>query len=105
MKMLPPMSLKTAIRAFSLMAVLLFAVHAYPAAAKYPCGDYTDILRTHLQGGYALFMSGSLDNDGALIMMVDTHNGDFIIIGVDNQQRACVLLRGSGLMYFTGEKA
>lgn len=103
--MLLSSKLKQAIRGFPLVACLLFSIWAYPVAAKYPCAKLDETLRIYLATGYALLLSGDLITDAAIIIMVNTKGPEYVILGVDNQQRACILLRGSNLMFFDGSES
>ena len=93
-----------AIRVIPLVACLFFSIWAYPVAAKYPCAKLDETLRIYLSTGYALFLSGELVSDAAIIIMVNTKGTEYVILGVDSEERACILLRGSNLMFFDGSE-
>lgn len=95
-----PSTLKRAVSVLTLTALLLFAVMAYPMAAEYRCEAAKSALPKYMRAGFALFATGEMPRDAAVIVMLNPNNGDWLILGMDNHEMTCQLLRGSRIVFF-----
>jgi len=90
-------NLKRAARALVWAALFIFAAWAYPAEAKYNCAPLKDAIPEILKN-HAILAFAELQNGAAIIMFVNK-SSSFIIIGVDEKEMSCVLMRGDGLRF------
>lgn len=94
--MLPPVNkLTRAIRVLTLIALVFFAVKAYPARAEFECGDHKTALRNLFETGYSYLLTAIDSHANVIQMFVNLKTGVWVQIGVDDKMASCVLMHGS----------
>lgn len=95
-----------AIRVSALVALMLFAVKAYPAAAGLGCGKMDGALRAALQSGFAYVATGAdLKHGFAANLFINLNTGAWKIIGVDKDLNACTIISGADWQWAISKQA
>lgn len=83
-----------------LLVSLLYASIAYPANHNFQCAKSKDVMKKNLLDGYAYFATAT-ENTGFVIQLyINIHNGDWRIVGIDNNLNACNMLQGIEFEFF-----
>lgn len=69
--------------------VLLLTKDAYAICAK-----HKDMALSLMQNGYGFAATAITDQNNVIQLYINTHDGSWIILGVDNDMQACVLVHG-----------
>lgn len=72
-------------------AISLYPVYSYSAQG---CGTLKDNLNAALKAGFAPLFTAITDRALPIIMVVN-RQGDWVILGIDENQDACPLARGT----------
>lgn len=86
--------LTRAIRVCALIALVFYAVKAYPAAAGFGCGKIKPAFLAALSNGYAYLATGAERSGFALNLFLNVNTGQWLVIGVDDNLNACTLMQG-----------
>ena len=83
------------VRIFILLIILLFAGYAYPATSpKFNCAPSSSVMKAALSQGFS-FMATAIAHNGAVVQFfINVRTGDFIMIGIDDNDSACALMTG-----------
>lgn len=82
------------IRFSILIFILLFAISAYPAEHKFRCAPAKEIMLLTLQQGFAYLATAEEANGIVVQLYIELNNGDWRVIGIDNDMKSCILLNG-----------
>lgn len=103
-----PQVFKTAIRAFALIAVFFLSMqigHAARQEMSFPCGDARSLMGALMRDGYAYMATAISDRNFITQFYLSTQTGSFVVIGVDNNLQACVILRGGEWLWAIPKQA
>lgn len=83
-----------AIRVSALVALMFFAVKAYPAVAGFGCEKIKPAFLKALQNGFAYTATAAERSGFAASLFINVRTGQWLIIGVDDDLNACTLMQG-----------
>lgn len=80
------------------LSILLFflftAGSAYPTERIFTCGAAKDVMKQNMIDGYAYFATATENNGFVIQLFMNLRNGDWRIVGIDGNMRACNMLKG-----------
>lgn len=85
--------LKRACKYTMLAALLLFAVEAYPKSISFRCDPAPAVMRAALQSGFG-YLATAIAEPGAVVQVYVNREGRWLMIGIDDQMRACPVAAG-----------
>lgn len=89
-----PEKLTSAIRWIVLVALIFFSANAYPAQGHFSCMSAKEMMIGLMKSGFA-YVANMAGSSGIGIQLYIDPNGNFAIVGIDEDVNACILLQGT----------
>jgi hypothetical protein len=86
----------------AVVALFFYAGTAYPET-RLSCHDLKKQLSELFIGGYAWLAQATADNGLIIQIFINQKTSEFVLLGVDDKENACYLLRGSEFFLLAGE--
>ena len=86
------------LRYFFYGAFLLLIITSYPAQAKLNCSKSKILIDNSFKDGYSFLSTAILDNYISVVLFID-QLGNFRIVGVDDDDNACIIMQGSNWQF------
>lgn len=101
-------NMRRVVGAILLAALLFFSIAAYPASASFKCGTTEEVIKAAFDNGYAFLATAAGEHGEAIVVFLNVRRGAFgkwLIVGVDENGGACVLLKGDSWQFAIERKA
>lgn len=90
------------VRYFVYGLFLALAISSYPVQAKFSCAKTEDIIVDSFSKKYIFLATRIIGKTTAIVVMFD-RDGNFKIIGTDENSHACILMQGTDWQFAAQE--